>query len=106
MSTTIKPGQTWADKNGNRLRVDLVRPAHVEYTWVGGIMHILTIAEFLDAFELVEDATAPLDPTTARKAVVDALATVLPSATVDYELLNAATDAVVATLNIRAGGAR
>jgi hypothetical protein len=63
MSTEIKPGQTWADKNGDRLHVELVRPAHVEFKWEVGIMAILTTAEFLSAYELVEDATpAPLDP--------------------------------------------
>jgi len=66
MSTEIKPGQIWADKNGARLRVDLVRPAHVEFTWLGGIMHVLRTEEFLAAFELVEDVTTPLDPSKVK----------------------------------------
>jgi len=102
MSTEIKPGQIWADKNGARLRVDLVRPAHVEFTWLGGIMHVLRTEEFLDAFELVEDTPAPRDPTAVEPEAVQrarAVVAMLRDARADFITRDTALDMVTDALD-------
>lgn len=61
--TEIKPGQVWAD-GSLRLRVVLVFPRDVRYRWEhNGVHGSRTVRDFLNAFTLIEDAPAPLDPT-------------------------------------------